>query len=265
MDRFDSAQALGQLLDDLYEFQDIYCDSVFPPPGGADTPHRVELVMRDVVSGGPDPGAVRTSRITRLTATGVREWSFSGEHFYHAADHCIDGADLIETGDGFGLAFGLPTPVRLVASAFESERLPDVIDVVPAWTSDSWLFVTAPRAGVPSPGQWVEAMVREGTEVSWRYLGGPAHPSDRVPADYTGWFLERPSRLTENDQGVFVDHVGATAKGVDMSLERKGADDELWRSLCRSVARLFPDGEFYSGNCRFTAEQWLAHLEGGDE
>ena len=36
--------------------------------------------------------------------------------------------------------------------------------------------------------------------------------------------------------------------------------NELWLSVCRAVARWFPDGEFNTGNRRFTAEQWLTLL-----
>ena len=30
--------------------------------------------------------------------------------------------------------------------------------------------------------------------------------------------------------------------------------------MCRSTGSLFPDGEFASGNCRFSADAWLTHL-----
>ncbi len=63
--------------------------------------------------------------------------------------------------------------------------------------------MTAPRAAVPSPRQWVEALARQGIDVTWR-----------VAADYTGLFLERPSRLTEHDQGIFVRYLGVDDAGI---------------------------------------------------
>ncbi|SEH89893.1 hypothetical protein SAMN04489835_5424 [Mycolicibacterium rutilum] len=256
MTRVESADALARLLDELAWLQDTYCLEMSAPPGAAVAPERVELVLRDEGTGGFDPGDVRVHAQSRLTALGIREWSFLGEHFDHAPDHCMAGADLIEDTDRFGLAFDVPSPVRLVATAFEHERLPDHHAVVPPWTSTSWLQVTAPRAQVPSPAEWVEAFDAEGAEVTWRLYGGPAHPTENVSADYTGWFLERPSRVDEHLSGLFMFTVGSGHVYVD----RKDVDDDLWWVFCRAAARLFPTGEFESGNLRFTAEEWLARL-----
>jgi len=170
-----SAEALSKVLDEVAWFELAYCVSLSPPPGGPVAPERVELVLRDEITASTDED-VRTFRMSRLTATGIREWSFSGEEeFYWSSDYSVEYAELIDTPDGFGLAFDVPTLVCLVADAFEYERLPDETEPMPIWLGTSFT-VMAPRIGVPPPAQWVEAFAREGTEVGWRVLGGPAHP-----------------------------------------------------------------------------------------
>lgn len=160
-----------------------------------------------------------------------------------------------------GLSFDVPTLVRLVADAFEYEWLPDVTETVEPWTSGNEFSVTSPRADPPSPAQWVEALARHGVDATWRIYDGPAQPPERVPADYVGWFLERPSRLNEHHGGVFVRYIGEHGCKLALTMERHQADNQLWQAASRSAASMFPNGEFRTGNCQFTADQWLTHLE----
>jgi hypothetical protein len=89
-------------------------------------------------------------------------------------------------------------------------------------------------------------------------------PTEQVPSkEYVGWFLEQPTHLSEDGGGVLFQWVAEDAEGVTLVLARWDADDELWLASCRSAARLFPEGEFASGNCRFTADEWLACLAAG--
>lgn len=260
MKRIESAEELEQLFDEFAWFQDGSCPSLAPPPNSANTPQQVELVLRDMGTGGINAGDLRTYMTLRLVGTGVREWSFTGEAFHHAAEHCMEGVDTIDTSAGFGLTVDVPTLVRLVADVVEYERLPEVTEANPPWTIDREFSVTARRADRPSPAEWVTALATQGVDVAWRVYGGPAHPTERVPTDYTGWFLERLSRLDEHDGGVFMAYTGERAPWVAVVLERYGADDDLWLAARRTVAHMFPDGEFRSGNCRFTAAQWMDQL-----
>ncbi len=191
----------------------------------------------------------------------VHEWSFTDEIFDHVTEHHIEEIEPVQTSTGFGFTIDVPTVVRLVAGAFECERLPTVTEAAAPWTSSTEFFVAAQRADRPSPAQWVDALARQGAEVTWRIYGGPAHPTEHVPADYDGWFLERPSRLNEHDGGLFV-NIGEQADRVTLKMERNQADSELWHAVCREAVTMFPDGEFSSGNCQFTAGGWLTHLTG---
>ncbi|WP_155948639.1 hypothetical protein [Mycobacterium sp. URHB0044] len=256
-----SAEALARLFDEFDWFHCGQCVSLSPLPNAALTPARVEMVLRDFGTGGLDAGDLRTYRTLSLTATDVREWSALGETVAHSPDHAMDGAEPVAAASGFGFDFDVPTPVRVVARAFEATRLPDVTERVKPWTSDRDMAITAPGARLPSPADWVLGLAKEAIEVAWRIYGGPAVPVERVPRDYTGWFLERPSRLGDHDGGVFFSHVGDDRRVVALHLENQQVDPGLWRALCGCVARMFPAGEFRSGNCRFTADQWSAHLK----
>ena len=259
-----SADSLAELFDEFGWFEDGQCLSISPPPGGARMPERVELVLRDFGAGGLGAGDMRTYRVLRLTATEVRQWSFEGEGLQHFPEHVMEGAEPVEAAAAFGFTLDMPTLVRLVACSFEFERLPDVTEEVSPWTSDRELHVSAPSAELPTPTEWVEALAREGVEAAWRIYGDAITPTEQVPAKgYVGWFLERPSRLSEDGGGVFFRWVVEDAEAVTLALERWGADDELWLASCRSAGRIFPEGEFASGNCRFSADEWLVHLAAG--
>jgi hypothetical protein len=256
-----TADALRELLDQFGWFEDGQCMRISPLPGGAPVPARVELVLRDFGTGSLWAGEIRTYQVLRLTATEVQDWSVEGDDFHHFPEHVMEGAMPVEDPAGFGFTLDVPTPVRLVARSFEFNRLPAVTEKVAARTSDRELHVSAPRANLPTPAAWVEALAREGIAVAWRIYGDAATPTEQVPSkEYVGWFLERPSRLSEDDGGIFFRWVAEDAGRVTLVLERWGADDELWLGSCRSAVSNFPEGEFSSGNCRFSARSWLAHL-----
>ena len=257
-----SAESLSELLDEFGWFECGCCLALTPTPGG-EPPARVELVLRDFGTGSLEAGELRTYQALRLTATDVYEWSTNDETFSHETDHAMEGVEPVEASVGFGFELDVPTPVRLVAGAFECERLPEVTEAVRPWISNIELFVTAAGAHLPSPADWVRAFASDGVAVAWRIYGGDARSPELVPRDYTGWFVERPSRLSQHDGGVFFRHVSGDQQVVELALQRSPADDELWLSLCRSVAGIFPNGEFRSGNCRFTADEWMARLEAG--
>jgi hypothetical protein len=216
-----SANALEEAFDEFGWFEDGQCTSISPPPGGARVPERVELLLRDFGTGGLEAGNMRTYCVLKLTATEVQEWSFDGRKFDHMPGHAMEEAEAVETAAGFGFTLNVPTLVRLVASSFEFERLPDVTEAVAPWTSDRELHVTAPGADLPTPIQWAEALAQEGVDVGWRIYGDARTPTEQVPRkDYVGWFLARPSRLSDDDGGLFFRWVAEDAEEVSLALER---------------------------------------------
>lgn len=261
-----SAQALDELLEAFGWFEGGRCISVSPVPTVASTPRCVELVLRDGGVGGLRAGDLRTYKELRLEANGVQEWSLEGDAFVQVPGYLIGDLDLVEASDGFGFTLDLPTIVRLIATSFEWNRLPDVIEPFDAWASDRELFVNVPQGEAPAPGAWIDMLRRQGVEVGWRVYGGDITPPSRLPAvGYDGWFLERPERVGEHDGGVQI-IIDSAAAGLTFTLGRRVevVDDGLWLAVCRSTVGLFPDGEFMSGNSRFSGEEWLAHLSAAE-
>jgi hypothetical protein len=114
-----------------------------------------------------------------------------------------EGADLIELRDSFGVTLDVPSIVRLLARSFTFERLPEVSEVVEPWTSERDLHIEAASSHLPTPSDWIDALVREGVAADWRLYGDRPAPVSRVPKeDYSGWFLQRLERTSESNGGV---------------------------------------------------------------
>jgi hypothetical protein len=256
-----STKQLAELLDEFGWFEDGYCLMLAPPPTAAGAPpERVELVLRDAGIGGLQPGDVRTYRALKLASTDIEEWSFEGDEFFHAPQHCMEGAELVELGDSFGLTLDVPSIARLRARSFTFERLPEVSELVEPWTSEREFHIDAASGHLPTPGDWINALAREGLVAAWRLYGDDPAQLDRVPEeDYNGWFLQRPERMSESDAGVtFI--VSDDGERLAMSLVRWDADDELWDAIRRAAARVLSEATFTSGNSTFLAREWLAQL-----
>jgi hypothetical protein len=125
-----SIEELRQFFDDNGWFELANCLILSPPPGGSAPPEQVELVLRDEITSNVN-AKVRTFQITRITATGVHEYTFIGEEFHHRTDHSVEIAELIENSLGYGLGLDVPTFVWVVADTFTCERLPEVTEPMP--------------------------------------------------------------------------------------------------------------------------------------
>jgi hypothetical protein len=256
-----SKDELAELLDEFGWFEDGYCLVLTPPPTAAGTPpDRVDLVLRDAGTGGLRPGDVRTYRALKLASTDVEDWSFQGDKFFHSPQHCTEGIELVEARDSFGVTIDAPSIARLLARSFAFERLPEVTELVEPWTSGRELHVNAASGQLPTPGDWIDALAREGLVAAWRLYGDDPAALSRVPEDdYNGWFLQRPERTSDGHGGVMFT-ASDDGRRLVMSLQRWEADDELWDAIRRAAARILREATFTSGNSTFLATEWLAHL-----
>lgn len=83
---------------------------------------------------------------------------------------------------------------------------------------------------------------------------------ERVPIDYTGWFLQVRSRLHENPQGLFFQH--CQLEGEKFSLHLVNYDEalqQLWIEAGKYVAT-FPELSISCGNTTMDQEEWIAYL-----
>lgn len=260
--RLSTADELEAILDEFDWFDRGQCVAITPPPTTALAPKRVRIVLRDFGSGGLFAGDQRSYNVLLLTALDPAVWACEGEEFLNVAQHALDPVELLEEADGFGLQLDVPSVVQLVAPSFEVQRLPDATERVPPWTGDSKVEVVAATAAVPHPRDWALASARAGVSLVWRTYGGSQVPVERVPeADYGGWFLQRPDRLSDDDGGLLFSDVNVNAHGsTALTLDCQVDDEGLWLAALRAVDELLPEAEYRHGNCCFSAGEWGRHL-----
>jgi hypothetical protein len=101
---------------------------------------------------------------------------------------------------------------------------------------------------------------KQGWDVVWRYYYSEEQALDRVPVDYTGWFIQLRSRLDENLQGLFFRHCQLEGERFSLSLyNRDPALQGLWIEAGKYVAT-FPEVSISCGNTTMNQVEWLTHL-----
>ena len=212
--RIRTIEELDRWLEENCWFEDGYVLSLWPKPSpsGNQPPSRATLQLAYQVSGGWEAGDTRILRVFGVEAIGVREWSTNTPDSY-LPDHCMEGIERIETGEGLGLIFDVPGPVSLICSELVIERQPDRTEPIKPRPSDREFSAIVPSRTRPSPTEWIEWLRRLGLEAVWRRYGGEAEPASQVPDDYTGWLLQTPKRIGESQAGLFFFHCGPNQNG----------------------------------------------------
>lgn len=264
--RIRTADQLHRWLDENYGFEDGHVLGLSPEPSraGDQAPSRASLELAYRVAGGYEAGGTRTLRVVRVETIGVREWTLETADPYRP-DHCIEGVDTIESGDGLGLTLDVPGRLILVCSELDVQPLPDRTEAIMPRASDRGFSAVVPGRPCPTPAQWIEWLNRLGLQAVWRRYGGEAEPASHVPRDYTGWFLQEPERIAESPAGLFFFHCGLNEAGdLAIHLQTYYDDDahELWVGSGRVIGSM-PGTVVRCGNCRLVGEQWLEYLGGG--
>jgi hypothetical protein len=202
---------------------------------------------------------------------GLRPWEIAGHNFdlsflargyrQHMRQQPLHGGQWLDDQERAGLSFEQPTELgELLDRSVEVQRIRETAEETAPWGDD--LHITAAGTELPTPSQWVDALAEHGVSVAWRVLGGAATSPEDVPEKaYIGWYLQRPSRLREDDYGVFVSFAAEDDDGVTLSVQRWGADEELWLAAFRSALVLLPTGTFDSGDYSLPAGEWPAVLD----
>jgi hypothetical protein len=264
--RISTIEELDRWLDENCWFEDGYVLSLWPKPSpSGNQPHsRATLQLAYQVSGGWEAGDTRILRVFGVEAIGVREWSINTPDSY-LPDHCMEGIDRIETGEGLGLIFDVPGPVSLICSELVIERQPDRTEPIKPKPSDREFSAIVPSRTRPSPTDWIEWLRRMGLEAVWRRYGGEAEPASQVPDDYTGWLLQTPKRIGESQAGLLFFHCGPNQNG-DLVIHIQSYYDNncqgLW-AACGRVLGSMSGSVVRCGNCRLTGKQWLEYLDRG--
>lgn len=123
------------------------------------------------------------------------------------------------------------------------------------------------QSPLPSARDWIDWFAAAGLEVVFRIHCDEARLPDQVHIDYSGWFLQIPSCVSDSHGGLMIFGIKETATGFRVKFDFWNSLGEreapLWTTLVNVFATRFPTSQALCGNCRLTAEQWLVAMEQG--
>ncbi|MFG6094194.1 hypothetical protein SPB21_03040 [Leptothoe sp. ISB3NOV94-8A] len=202
---------------------------------------------------------MRRIRDIEITAQGVKSYFIDWEEGFFTGN-CCQGIELIETEQGLTFTLDVPGTLRVACTSLEILQHPDRKEIVQPWFSSTDFSAYAVLQKLPTPEDWMNHFHEQGWDVVWRYYHSNEQALDRVPNDYTGWFLQLRSRLDENPQGLFFKHCQLEGEKFSLSLYNDApAIQRLWVEAGKYVAN-FPKVSVWCGNTIMNQTEWLAHL-----
>ncbi|MGA7698961.1 MAG: hypothetical protein WCB27_05105 [Thermoguttaceae bacterium] len=218
------------------------------------------VILELALGGWGEAGQLRTIQVSRVTASGVKQWSLQPIAAFDP-DNCVQGVDLFDSGDDLGITLDVPGELRLVCTELEicqNERK----QKIEPWLDNCSMSAQTTTQPYPLPSDWIEWFKAHGQEVVWRCYGGESVPEGKVPRDSTGWFLQSPERLSSSNGGLFFYTCRVTGGEFLVNLQNSGVSDALW-TAARRVLAMIPSVSILCGNCRFSKDSWLRHLNEG--
>jgi hypothetical protein len=243
--------------------EDVLINALEPHPKtvseNCEPPSYVQLVCALQVEGSLRAGEARSIRDIEITAQGVRSYFIDWEDGF-VAGNCCQGIELIEGEPGLVFTLDVPGTLQVACASLEILQHPDREEIVQPWYSSTHFSAYAVLQRLPTPEDWLSHFHKQGWDVVWRYHYSGEQVLERVPVDYTGWFLQLRSRLDENPQGLFFKH--CQLEGDQFSLNLYNYDPALqglWVEAGKYVAA-FPKVTIWCGNTIMNQTQWIAHL-----
>ena len=250
-------------LDTNFWLEDVSINALKPYPKTASVdiklPECVQLICTLQVGGSYLAGETRWIRDIEITAQGIKNYFIDWEEGY-IAGNCCQGIELIEVEQGLKFTLDVPGTLQIACNSLEILQYPDREEIVKPWFSTNEFSADAVLNKLPSPQDWINHFQKKGYDVVWRYLHSEEQALERVPADYTGWFLQLRSRIDENPQGLFFKHCQLEGKQFSLSLYNyDAAIQELWVEAGNYIATL-PKVSISCGNSVMNQTEWLAYL-----
>jgi hypothetical protein len=251
-------------LESNFWLHDVLINALEPYPrttseNGGELPSQVKLVGTLQVGGSYRAGETRWMRDIEIVVQGIKSYCIDWEEGF-IAGNCCQGIELIEVEQGLGFTLDVPGILQVVCTSIEALQYPDREELVEPWFSSDDFFANAILQTVPTPEDWMNHFHKQGWDVVWRYYYSDEQALDRVPVDYTGWFVQLRSRLDENPQGLFFRHCQLEGERFSLSLRNYDpALQGLWIEAGKYVAT-FPEVSISCGNTTMNQVEWLAHL-----
>lgn len=251
-------------LDSNVWLQDVLINALEPHPKKAsencEPPSCVKIICALQVGGSYRAGEICWIRDIEITAQDVGSYFIDCEEGF-VAGNCCQGIELIEVKQGLAFTLDVPGALQVACASLEILQHPDREEIVQPWFSLNDFSAYATLRSLPTPKDWMNHFHEQGWDVVWRYYYSGEQALERVPADYTGWFLQLRSRLNEKPQGLFFKH--SQLEGEIFSLYLCNYDPALqgvWIEAGKYVAT-FPEVSIRCGNTMMNRAEWLIYLE----
>lgn len=223
-------------------------------------PTAVSMELAYQIEGNYEAHSIRVSRKFRFLATGIREYRLADEGGI-SPNHWSQGMDLLVPDDGIAFRIDLPAFLFLRCDEIFIEELPNLVERVEPWLSDHTVFARVPAVSIPTPAEWVALFKRHNEEVVWHIYREQPKPTLEVPqANYRGWFLQDPTCLDDEHQGLFFFSCNPDNEGFSVCVENSGASDRLWH-VTKTILGQFKDVAIHCGNCIFSGQEWVKQLQ----
>lgn len=244
-----------------------------PPPAPLDkalnsAQDTVSFRLENCIRGGMNAGDVLEFNSYQISASGVTTWSCSdGRYIAYLVHGYADENEIELDEESDRLRLIIDGDLTLECSQMLISEPTRQTRVVRPSLSACECLIEVYRSPLPSARDWIDWFAAAGLDVVFRIYSDQARSPDEVPADYSGWFLQVPSCVSDAQGGLMIFGIKETGTGFSVKFDFWNSLDEreapLWTTLAKVFATEFPTSQVSCGNCHLTPEQWLIALEQG--
>lgn len=198
-----------------------------------------------------------------LKPIGICNCTFSDSGFKPSYDWCIRGLDLVE--NDFGIRFETPNVFELTCESIDVSE-PRVIETyTKPWLSEREIFISASIDSIPRPDFWINSFKQYSANIGLRVLGDKITEYEKIPyPDYSGFFIQRPDRVNENDKGIFIKSIIQKDSDLHISFELDDAELKTeWTILFKIISNLNALN-VSCGNVSFNQKEWTEYIRTGN-
>jgi hypothetical protein len=186
----------------------------------------------------------------------IKNWTFADSGFRPSYDWCIERLDLIE--NDFGIRFETQNVFNLTCDSIDISEPREFETLTKPWLSEREIFISATVDSIPKPDFWINLYKQYFKNIGFRVHGDLIKETNKIPyPDYSGFFIQRPDRINENDKGILIKSIAQNGKYLNISFELY--DTELkteWNVLYRIISN-FDGLKVNCGNVSFNQNEWL--------
>lgn len=198
-----------------------------------------------------------------LRPQATTKWTYKPtKRFFASPNTEINMAELHESSPKIDLIFFHDIKdVRLICESIEIEEVEPIPIESGLTYNETSVGLSASLPAVLSPAFWLEEITARDIEACFRYYGGEELSLDKIPEDYSGYFLARKSRLSASHTGIFIGMSAPRNGRIYVGLECHDAPSyDLWVNLISIFSKL-PDASVSIGKITMSGKEWVEKYE----